>query len=188
MKRNFCLILETCKCRENLYSNWLLNDPYTTYQNGKLDGFFPGMIDRILIESCGSCKRYNNSVLHFYTSRTGDDTKKYTEKQLKYYVSDMVDVSFPVYGQPARPEMVPDSIFKMIIASPGCAILGRDDPPGEEVIIGIIVSMMGVWPLFLITSCLMTIFGMLVWFLVGTTSFFHFIDSKQFFVTLFLQP
>ena len=157
---------ETCKCRENLYSNWLLNDPYTTFENGQLDGFFPPMIENILIQACGSCKRYNKSKLHFYVSRTGDSTKKYSEKKLKYYVSDEVDVSFPVYGTSSRPEMVPDSVFRMILPSPGCAILGRDDPPGEEVIIGIIVSMMGVWPLFLITSCLMTLFGMLVWFIV----------------------
>ena len=146
-----------------------MNSPYTTYERGQLGGFFPGLIENILIEACGSCKKYNNSVLHFDVSRTGDATRKHSEKKLKYYVSDQVDVSFPVYGTASRPEMVPDSEFKMILGSPGCAILGKDDPPGEQVIIGIIISMLGVWPLFLITSCLMTIFGMLVWFLVSNS-------------------
>ena len=163
----FPYVLETCRCKENLYANWMVKSPYTTLEERKLSGFFPGMIEHMLIKACGSCKRYNKSILHLYTSLTGDDTRKYSEKRLKYYVSDSVDVSFPIYGTSLRPEMVPDSVFHIILPSPGCAILGRDDPPGAEVIIGIIVSMLGVWPLFLITSCLMTIFGMLVWFLVS---------------------
>lgn len=128
------------------------------------------MIEEILVEACGSCKAYKESKLNLYESRTGASPRKLSEKSLKKYVSGFVDVSFPVYGASSRPMMVPESMFQLVVKSPGCAIIGKKDETGPTVIINIISSMLGVWPLFLVTSLLMTIFGMLIWFLVGVYS------------------
>ena len=121
----------------------------------------------MIIEACGSCKPYEKSILHFYVSKTGENTKKDTEFDLKRAISAEADLHFPIYGQSSREVIAPDSFFTQLVPSPGCAVIVRDEAKLAGMVDKMILSILKVWPLLLVSYCIATLFGQLVWFFVS---------------------
>jgi hypothetical protein len=76
---------------------------------------------------------------------------------------DTVDVSFPIYNRQTKSVMKPGSYFIPVMKSPGCVMIVRDEGTNEQVIVGIIMNVLRVWPILLIACLLMTIFGIIIW-------------------------
>lgn len=125
------------------------------------------MIESILLEACGSCKRYEQSIFHLYQSLSGLPTNKGTEKNLKNSINDAVDVSFPIYAFKDRTEIIPGTSVVQIIPSPGCSLIVRDETNMVGVVDKMILGILQVWPLLLVCYSIATIFGILVWFTVS---------------------
>ena len=131
----------------------------------------------MIIEACGSCKPYQKSILHFYVSQTGENTKKFSEFDLKLAISTAVDLNFPIYGQSSREVIAPDSLFVQLVPSPGCSVIVRDETKLASMIDKMILGVLNVWPLLLVSYLIATIFGQLVWFFVSII-YFYFVRSS----------
>ena len=165
-------VLETCNCLENLYANWYANPPYATVSDsGKLGGLFPGLLHEMIIEACGSCKPYKKSQLHFDVSKIGAKTQKESEFILKNSITADTDLFFPIYGKTSREVLAPDSLFIQLVTSPGCSVVVRDEAKLAGAVDKMILGVLGVWPLLLVSYCLATVFGQLVWFFVSRILF-----------------
>ena len=125
------------------------------------------MIESIILEACGSCKTYEQSIFHLFQSISGLPTNKQSEKKLKNSINNQVDVSFPVYTSKDRTEVVPGSSTVQIIPSPGCSLIVRDEANMVGVVDKMILGILQVWPLLLVCYSIATLFGILVWFTVS---------------------
>ena len=125
------------------------------------------MIESIILEACGSCKTYEQSIFYLFQSISGLPTNKQSEKKLKNSVNDQVDVSFPVYTSKDRTEVVPGSSTVQIIPSPGCSLIVRDEANMVGVVDKMILGILQVWPLLLVCYSIATLFGIMVWFTVS---------------------
>ena len=121
----------------------------------------------MIIEACGSCKPYKKSILHFYVSQTGENTKKFSEFDLKRAITAEVDLHFPIYGQSSREVIAPDSLFVQLVPSPGCSVIVRDEAKLAGMVDKMILGVLNVWPLLLVCYLIATVFGQLVWFFVS---------------------
>ena len=125
------------------------------------------MIESIILEACGSCKNYKQSIFHLFQSLSGLPTNKKTEKELKNSVNNEVDVSFPIYAYKDRTEIIPGTSVVQIIPSPGCSLIARDETNMVGVVDKMILGILQVWPLLLVCYSIATLFGILVWFTVS---------------------
>lgn len=164
----YSIVSETCKCQKDLFANWHIRAPYTELVAKKdLRGVFPDLIESIILEVCGSCKLYDQSIFHMYRSATGLPNNKESEQQLKNGVNDLVDVSFPIYAYKDRTEIIPGTSVVQIISSPGCSLIVRDETKIAGVVEKMVIGILKVWPLLLVSYSIATMFGILVWFTVG---------------------
>lgn len=155
-----------------MYGNWYENAPYTELDGpSNLKGLIPTMLSELMVEACGTCKPYGQSKIHFFTSKTGESPQKETELDLKNSISSHVDASFPIYGDKFRKVLVPESLYTLVIPSPGCSIVVRDSKRADTVN-RMIFNVLKVWPLLLVSYCIATLFGFLIWFSVRILSIF----------------
>ena len=156
---------------EHLYANWHVIPPYTNLSSpNNLGGFFPDLLKEMIIEACGSCKPYKRSQLHFYFTTTGENPHKESENSLKLSIKPAMDLYFPIYGQSSREVIAPNSLFMQLVTSPGCSVIVRDEAKLAGAVDKMIISVLKIWPLLLVSYCIATIFGQLVWFFVSTCS------------------
>ena len=161
-------ILGTCKCLKYLFGNWYIHLPYVNETGPyKLGGLFSKDIRNMIIDACGSCEQYAKSILYFNTSKTGVDPNRRTMYEMKLSINKHVDVSFPYYERRKIESVVPGSAFVTIIPSPGCAFIVRAAINVNEITATLVLNVVKVWPLLLVSYCIATLFGILVWFTVG---------------------
>jgi len=153
----------TCKCLEHLYSLWYDQPPYNKYDGSKLTGLFPDLIRDMVVDACGSCKKYSKSQLHYYTTRSGDPNNQYDEETIKQTMSSDIEVAFPFYSKPGR-TVAPDSLYLQVTGTPGFSILVRDESSVAAKVEKMIIGVLNVWPLLLVSYCIATLFGILIWF------------------------
>ena len=137
-----------------------------------ITGIFTTVIRSMIIEACGSCDQYLNSTLHFDVSRTGLDPNRRSVYKLKISITDDVDVSFPYYERRSTKTVVPGSIFVPLISSPGCAFIVRDELNVERIAQALILNVLKVWPLLLVSYCIATLFGIIIWSTVSRLNLF----------------
>ena len=137
-----------------------------------ITGIFTTVIRSMIIEACGSCDQYSNSTLHFDVSRTGLDPNRRSVYKLKISITDDVDVSFPYYERRSTKTVVPGSIFVPLISSPGCAFIVRDELNVERIAQALILNVLKVWPLLLVSYCIATLFGIIIWSTVSRLNLF----------------
>ncbi|XP_065685087.1 uncharacterized protein LOC105844513 isoform X2 [Hydra vulgaris] len=154
----------TCKCPELLFANLYIKKPFTSI-NGDLNpsGFFLKLLQEMVVKSCGSCQGYSSSKLYFNQSKTGDETIKSSEFDLKNAINKDVDLSFPIYGMNGR-EVAPDSEFSVLLMSPGIALVVRNENTINQVINKMLLGVLNVWPVLLISYAIASIFGIAIWF------------------------
>ena len=163
------LFLGTCKCHKNLYGHWYNFPPYVVQQGAyRITGMFTTVIQSMIIEACGTCDQYANSTLHFDVSRTGLDPNRRSVYELKVSITDDVDVSFPYYERRSTQTVVPGSIFVPLISSPGCAFIVRDELNIEKITHTLVLKVLKLWPLLLISYCIASLFGILIWSTVSS--------------------
>ena len=154
----------TCKCYKELYGYWYNFPPYVVQLGAyEITGMFTTVIHSMIIDACGSCDQYSNSTLHFDVSRTGLDPNRRSVYELKISITNDVDVSFPYYERRSTKTVVPGSIFVPLIPSPGCAFIVRDELNVERLTMTLILNVLKVWPLLLVSYCIATLFGILIW-------------------------
>ena len=107
------------------------------------------------------------SILYFNTSKTGVDPNRRTMYEMKLSINEHVDVSFPYYERRKIESVVPGSAFVTIIPSPGCAFIVRAAINVNEITATLVLNVVKVWPLLLVSYCIATLFGILIWFTVG---------------------
>ncbi|XP_047125709.1 uncharacterized protein LOC105850908 isoform X2 [Hydra vulgaris] len=155
---------KTCKCPEFLFANLYIKKPFTSADaNLNPSGFFLTLLQEMVVKSCGSCQGYSNSKLYFNQSKSGDETIKSSEFDLKNAISNDVDISFPIYGMNGR-EVAPDSEFSVLVMSPGIAIVVRNENTINQVINKMLLGVLNVWPVLLISYAIASIFGIVIWF------------------------
>ncbi|XP_065685076.1 uncharacterized protein LOC100197582 isoform X2 [Hydra vulgaris] len=152
---------KTCKCPENIFTNWYINEPFTSTNDNSL---FISLLQEIFFFSCGTCKSYSNkySTLHFRRSKHGNPIKK-SEFELKASIKGDVDLSFPIYGKIDQ-SFSPNSTFVILLNSPGIAGVVRNENTIESTILRLAIKIFTVWPLLLITFLIASAFGMVIWF------------------------
>ncbi|XP_065669705.1 uncharacterized protein LOC105849170 isoform X5 [Hydra vulgaris] len=154
----------TCKCPELLFANLYIKNPFTSVDDDlNPSGFFLTLLQEMVVKSCGSCQGYSNSKLYFNLSKTGDETIKSSEFDLKNAINKDVDLSFPIYGMNGR-EVAPDSEFSVLVMSPGIAIVVRNENTINQVINKMLLGVLNVWPVLLISYAIASIFGIVIWF------------------------
>ena len=147
-----------------MYGYWYNFPPYVVQLGAyEITGMFTTVIQNMIIEACGSCDQYSNSRLHFDVSRTGLDPNRRSVYELKISITGNVDVSFPYYERRSTKTVVPGSIFVPLIPSPGCAFIVRDELNVERLTMALILNVLKVWPLLLVSYCIATLFGILIW-------------------------
>ncbi|XP_047125711.1 uncharacterized protein LOC105849170 isoform X2 [Hydra vulgaris] len=154
----------TCKCPELLFANLYIKKPFTSADADlNPSGFFLKLLQEMVVKSCGSCQGYSNSKLYFNQSKTGDETIKSSEFDLKNAINKDVDFSFPIYGMNGR-EVAPDSEFSVLVRSPGIALVVRNENTINQVINKMLLGVLNVWPVLLISYAIASIFGIAIWF------------------------
>ncbi|XP_065669702.1 uncharacterized protein LOC105844513 isoform X3 [Hydra vulgaris] len=155
---------KTCKCPEFLFANLYIKNPFTSVDADlNPSGFFLTLLQEMVVKSCGSCKGYSNSKLYFNLSKSGDETIKSSEFDLKNAINKDVDLSFPIYGMNGR-EVAPDSEFSVLLMSPGIALVVRNENTLNQVINKMLLGVLNVWPVLLISYAIASIFGIAIWF------------------------
>lgn len=124
----------------------------------------------MMVQACQHCKHYKSSVIFYNLSKSGESPNKKNELNLKKGISEIVDVSFPYYGRKSVIEVMPKSSFIPIISSSGCALIVRDEVNIEEIVQKIVWGIIDIWPMLIISYCIATLFGMMIWFTVGHTN------------------
>ena len=181
--------LETCKCYENLFGNWYIYPPHVTQPlPGNLSGMFTELILEMMIKACGGCKLYRQSKLYLDLSKSGANPNRGNSYELKISIADDVDVSFPYYERSSFEAVMPNSVYLTILESPGCAFIVRNVIDVKAITITLIKNVLQVWPLLLVSYCIATLFGILIWFTVNLitfcilktsgTYFYWFVDIK----------
>ncbi|XP_065669709.1 uncharacterized protein LOC105850908 isoform X4 [Hydra vulgaris] len=155
---------KTCKCPELLFANLYIKNPFTSVDADlNPSGFFLTLLQEMVVKSCGSCQGYSHSNLYFNRSKSGDETIKNSEFDLKNAINNEVDISFPIYGMNGR-EVAPDSEFSVLVMSPGIAIVVRNENTINQVINKMLIGVLNVWPVLLISYAIASIFGIVIWF------------------------
>lgn len=124
----------------------------------------------MLVQACQRCKYYKSSIVFYNLSKSGESPNKKNELNLKKGISEIVDVSFPYYGRKTVIEVMPKSSFVPIISSSGCALIVREKVNTEEVVRKIVRRIIDIWPMLIISYCIATLFGIMIWFTVGHTN------------------
>ena len=145
---------------------------------------FTTVIQSMIVEACRTCDKYSDSTLHFDVSRTGLDPNRRSVYELKMSITKDVDVSFPYYERRSTKTVVPGSIFVPLISSPGCAFIVRDERNIEKITHTLVLKVLKLWPLLLISYCIATLFGILIWSTVSLLTQLTFTCSTLTIVTL----
>ena len=135
---------------------------------------FTELIYEMMIKACGGCKLYRQSRLYLDLSKSGANPNRGNSYELKISVGDDVDVSFPYYEHSSFEAVMPNSIYLTILESPGCAFIMRNVIDVKAITITLIKNVLQVWPLLLVSYCIATLFGILIWFTVNLITCFSF--------------
>ena len=142
-----CIILEKCKCPETLQ---VVAHPSLLDEHHGV-GSLAELIESLIIDACGICKRYEN----------GGRTK------IIRTLAEGTDITFPIIRYLDGAESTTGSRFVTVIDVPGLAVIQRK-PEKQlgfyEKVIG--SSVVNSWPIFAISGAMTLAAGLLIWILV----------------------
>ncbi|XP_065685065.1 uncharacterized protein LOC105845853 isoform X1 [Hydra vulgaris] len=155
----------TCKCKEVLFANSFIKDPFVFLDANKASGDFVDLLKDMVVQSCGTCNGYSSKFSKLYFDRTkfGGNPVKNSEFDLKLSVSNDIDISFPIYGRNGY-EVATNTSFMLLIQSPGIAAVQRDESNADVIFLKMILNVLSVWSFLLITCLIASLSGILVWF------------------------
>ncbi|XP_065669654.1 uncharacterized protein LOC100199700 isoform X3 [Hydra vulgaris] len=167
----------TCKCKEVLFANSFIKDPFVFLDANKPSGDIVDLLQDMVVQSCGICNGYSSKLSKLYFDRTkfGGNPVKNSEFDLKLSISNDIDISFPIYGRNGY-EVATNTSFMLLIQSPGIAAVQRDESNGDVIFLKMILNVLSVWSFLLITCLIASLFGILVWFTD------QFINPEQFII------
>ncbi|XP_065669649.1 uncharacterized protein LOC101238067 isoform X5 [Hydra vulgaris] len=167
----------TCKCKEVLFANSFIKDPFVLFDGKKVTGNFVNFLQDMVVQSCGTCNGYSSKLSKLYFDRTkfGGNPVKNSEFDLKLSISNDIDISFPIYGRNGY-EVATNTSFMLLIQSPGIAAVQRDEHNADVMLAKMISKVLNVWSFLLISYVLGLLFGIFFWFTD------QFINPEQFII------
>ena len=176
------LDVKTCICEEVIYTNFHLQQPYTTLEIDvnsfeiQCTGLLPTILQKLIQETCGVCQITSTTNYTSRMSLTSNGNGGTAFKGNRKYVLDEIDLStksllsFPMIYAPNDL-----SVFVAVVKYPGAVLLNRKIDSTELVhkILGRITSC---WTILLIYLLGTFLSAMVLWSLVRT-SIFNLISS-----------
>ena len=167
----FITFLDTCKCPPKLFSNWRVEEPYTYVTHEKLTGtqaygLIPDLLDLVIDAVCNDCLAPKPNI-YYNQTRRGHPSLKETDLQVKTFLDDTVDISFPVLGNFEIPKYAGTYPFVGIVPSQGSAMIiyqPRVKTIGLMIILGAVYN---AWPVILIAVLLAVLSGWFLWIFVS---------------------
>ena len=160
------IFLEKCKCPKVIRTNWYHHPPYIKAKEGQNpEGVFPILIQRIVDACCGNCTR-----------GAGPSSVEYgTQKESLQYVKETlnddnsIEISFPIAGKKDDRTFNNDKKYYPFFSSPGVAFIVVDAPPGTSAK-AVFDSVLGGWPVLLLTLLMAMLSGQVMWALVSNNN------------------
>ena len=117
--------------------------------------------------SCGICNDNKKRETFFFKSKDGENTEKRSERKLIDSVSDKFHINFPVFGQVETTTYMERYIFISVVKSSGSAMIIRDEHAMSAKTTAVLKSVIGVWPLLVVSFFITVITGIFIWFTVS---------------------
>ena len=160
------IFLEKCKCPKVIRTNWYHHPPYIKAKEGQNpEGVFPILIQRIVDACCGNCTR-----------GAGPSSVEYgIQKESLQYVKETlnddnsIEISFPIAGKKDDRTFNNDKKYYPFFSSPGVAFIVVDAPPGTSAK-AVFDSVLGGWPVLLLTLLMAMLSGQVMWALVSNSN------------------
>ena len=117
--------------------------------------------------SCGVCNDNKKREIYFFKSRDGENTEKRSEIKLIDSISSKFHINFPVFGQVETTAYMERFIFISVVKSSGSAMIIRDEHVMSAKTTAVFKSVMGVWPVLVLSFFITVMIGILIWFTVS---------------------
>lgn len=124
---------------------------------------FPILIQRILNTCCGNCTRGDGpSIINYDKPQDSLESVKQTIND-----QDTIEMSFPITGKKDDRTFNNDKKFYPLFSSPGVAFIVVDAAPGTSAK-AVFDSVLGGWPVLLLTLLMALLSGQVMWALVSS--------------------
>ena len=165
------VVKEKCTCPKEIHTNWYDYPPYTPFTTGDDDngnpnyqGIFYAILGKMVKEVCGTCAggHGESEIIWNYAvnkKKQMTDAKNDIEDHSK-----QIDISFPIAAGKLDDKYRDSFWFLPTVESPGVAFILAGAEPGAGAM-GIFTSILGGWPILLLTVVLALLAGIVMWFL-----------------------
>lgn len=155
---------EKCKCPKIIRTNWYDLAPYVKLvENKDPEGVFPVLIQRIVSTCCGNCTLGDGpSIISYDKPQDSLEAVKHT-----IIDQDTLEISFPITGKKDDRTFNNDKKFYPLFSSPGVAFIVVDAEPGTSAK-AVFQSVLGGWPILLLTMLMAMLSGQVMWALVSS--------------------
>lgn len=149
-------------------TNWYSLPPYMNDQN-IAKSIFKQLLEDIFSKCCGNCSNgHGPSSIDF----VGNNAMKNSLVEVKENILAPNTISFPIPGKKDETEYQTSFKFLSIVSSPGIAFIVVNSEPGTSAR-AVFKSVLGGWPVLLLTMIMALLSGMIMWALVSTTLVFY---------------
>ena len=166
----------TCTCPPNIYTNYLLNPPYTEIVGERLDatlvGIFPQFLKMIIGAVCTGCRSYQKSDILYDQTLTGHPSQKIRTTDLKNQIVGS-HLTFPLFGSFNIELFQGQHPYVGIVESQGSALITPLLKVKTLGFMAILRSIKNAWSVMLVAVLIASIVGWLFWFFVSQTLLFH---------------
>ena len=137
--------------------------PYVTRTaDGELSGIIPGILKRMTSSCCVSCA---GTVLNFDKDGLGEVSEKKSYPEFLKSFDQTTTFAFPIVGHADSTNYGSRFSFISGVESPGMVMVVKKKL-AENLALGVLRSVFGVWPILLINVLLALVAGVIIWMLV----------------------
>lgn len=168
----FCFSLSeaTCRCFQDMYTNWREMPPYVTYNSSRDDnmpeGVMPKIVKRSVDYCCEECPSFGRVKIHFDRDGLKNRARKLKDTELKEVIDDETDITFPIFGYTDQTHYAKYFAYIPVVPSAGVAfIVDRKQSLAQPN--NVAQAVFSCWPLLMLNVIIAFSVGFIIWMLVS---------------------